>query len=74
MEGLDKHLTEEPNTRENETFEKRLESLINEYSKETDSNTPDYILARYMNHCLKAFNKATRARDKWYGGLDKTII
>jgi hypothetical protein len=49
-----------------ESFEKRLERLINEYSLEAGSNTPDFILAEYMNNCLHVFNQALKARDKWY--------
>ena len=30
-------------------FQKELTALINEYSKENDSDTPDFILARYLN-------------------------
>lgn len=44
-----------------------LQGLINGYSKENESNTPDFILARYIERCLDAFDEATRARDKWYG-------
>jgi hypothetical protein len=48
-------------------FKKDLESLIYTYCMETDSDTPDYILAEYMASCLKAFNKATQARDAHLG-------
>jgi len=46
-------------------FKKELMSLINAHSKETDSDTPDYILADYLVSCLEAFNKTTNARDLW---------
>lgn len=48
-------------------FERELESLINRYSQENGSNTPDYILAEYMGSCLRAYNLAVRLRDTWYG-------
>ena len=48
-------------------FKKELESLIYTYCMDTDSDTPDYILAEYMGSCLKAFNKATRERDAHLG-------
>lgn len=51
---------------EAETFEKELESLINKYSKESGSNTPDFILANYLNDCLLTYNTAVNRRDKWY--------
>jgi hypothetical protein len=47
-------------------FEKELQSLINRYSKENGSNTPDFILADYMANCLSNFNAAVLLRSKWY--------
>ena len=48
-------------------FQKELEGLINKYSKENESNTPDFILAKYLAHSLKAFHTAIKDRDEWYG-------
>ena len=48
-------------------FEQELSELINRYSGENNSNTPDFILATYINLCLAAFDDAVRRRDKWYG-------
>ncbi len=48
-------------------FEKELSNLINRHSMENGCNTPDFILAEYMKVCLENFNKATVARDNWYG-------
>lgn len=48
-------------------FQEELEHLINCYSLENGSNTPDFILAEYLVDCLKAFNKCSRAREKWFG-------
>lgn len=50
-----------------ETFEQALERLLNMYSQENGSNTPDFILAQYLSGCLKAWNEAVVAREKWYG-------
>ena len=47
----------------NEGFYNELVSLINRYSKESESNTPDYILATYLEQCLFAFNFAIKMRD-----------
>lgn len=47
-------------------FRKDLEYIINIYSLENRSNTPDFILAEYMVSCLDAFDKAEEARSKWY--------
>ena len=49
-----------------EGFRSDLESLINCYSKENGSDTPDHILADYLNDCLTAFDKAVLKRAKWY--------
>ena len=52
------------------TIEKELEHLINKHSQERASNTPDFILAQYLQECLATFANATKARDKWYGTLN----
>lgn len=49
------------------TFERELAQLLNRHSRENDSGTPDFILARFMQSALDAFNKATATRDHWYG-------
>ena len=49
------------------SFKQELSDLINRHSKESDSNTPDFILAGYMNDCLRAFVVATQQRETWYG-------
>ncbi len=47
-------------------LQKEIESAINRYSLESGSDTPDFILAEYLTDCLKTFNKAVCAREKWY--------
>ncbi len=49
------------------TFEKELESILNQYSKENESNTPDFILAEYLLTCLDNYNKTIKARDYFIG-------
>lgn len=51
-------------------FQTELESLINRYSLENNSNTPDFILASYINACLAAFNEAVNQRSDWYDRHD----
>lgn len=46
------------------SFNKELTELINKYSLEGGSNTPDFVLAQYLCECLGAFNRATVARNK----------
>lgn len=49
-----------------DVFEKELTCLINNHSLELLSDTPDYILSRYLVGCLKTFSETTKQRDKWY--------
>ena len=51
-------------------FREELTYLINRYSKENGSNTPDFILAEYLDGCLNAFDSAVENRSKWYGRFD----
>jgi len=48
-------------------FEERLAHLLNEFSKENSSDTPDFVLANYLEQCLTAFNLATHRREQYYG-------
>ena len=54
------------------TFEKELETLINRHCKENESDTPDFILAKYLTNCLNVFNESVKLREEWYG-KDKNI-
>lgn len=51
-------------------FLEELEGLLNKYSKENTSNTPDFILADYLLAALDAFNNAVNHRSSWYGRFD----
>ncbi len=53
-------------------FQRELTQLINKYSIENYSNTPDFILAEYLINCLEAYNNAVNKREKWYGRENKT--
>ena len=48
-------------------FISEIRDIINKHSMENGSNTPDFILAQYLTNCLRAWNAATTAREKWYG-------
>ncbi|MBK9952879.1 MAG: hypothetical protein IPP10_15630 [Candidatus Competibacteraceae bacterium] len=54
-------------------FKAELATLINRYSKENDSNTPDFILADYMTDCLNAYDKAVARRTEWYKPVPKEL-
>ena len=55
-----------------ESFGRRLEALINEYSEENGSNTPDFLLADYLLSCLVTFNAAVNRREAWYGRVGRS--
>ena len=55
-------------------FEKALASLINQFSMENGSNTPDFILARYLTDCLRVYEYAIDARSQWYGRHDSPAV
>jgi hypothetical protein len=48
-------------------FTKELTELLNRFSKENGSNTPDFILANYLISCLETYNSTIKEREKWYG-------
>jgi hypothetical protein len=43
-----------------------ITSAINRNSAENGSDTPDYILARFIEASLAAFDLAVRDRDEWH--------
>lgn len=45
-----------------QSLSKALAHALNAFSAETESGTPDFILAEYLLSCLDAFNQATRNR------------
>lgn len=52
---------------ENKDFTTELRELINKHSKENGSDTPDWLLAIYLQDCLDVWNRTIVAREKWYG-------
>ena len=54
-----------------ESFREKLENLINAHSMENGSDTPDFILAEFMADSLRAFDKATKERSRWYGHITR---
>jgi hypothetical protein len=54
-------------------FRKELQELINRNSKENESDTPDYILAEYLENCLAAFDRAVNLREIWHGRPGATV-
>jgi len=56
-----------------DSFRGQLQQLINSHSMENNSNTPDFILANYLQRCLTAFDEAVTSREAWFGRLGTTI-
>jgi len=51
----------------NISFKTELTDLINKCSMENASNTPDHILAMFLENCLKAWDEGVQQRETWYG-------
>jgi len=51
-------------------FKKDLQKLLNEYSIENGSNTPDFILTEYICNCIQNFNVMCNSREMWYDRYD----
>lgn len=47
-------------------FQKELSAVINKYSRENMSDTPDFLLGEYLERCLVAYSIAVTKRDQWY--------
>ena len=56
------------------TFEQELRELINMYSLENESSTPDFVLASFVLASIDAFDSATKERDQHYKITFKTTI
>ena len=49
------------------SFRKELETLINNYSLENGSDTPDFILANFIIGSIKIFDDSVVKMEEWYG-------
>lgn len=54
-------------TQKEENIIDELSSLVNRYSLENESNTPDFILAQFLRDAMKAYGAALTLRDRWFG-------
>lgn len=59
--------------KERPTLESELSSLLNRYSAENDSRTPDFILAKHLMGCLELFNETVNHREEWHGERPASI-
>lgn len=48
-------------------FERAVEKIVNALSLENLSDTPDFMLAKFLAGALTLFNDVTRQRTEWYG-------
>jgi hypothetical protein len=53
----------EPKARE--PFRIALQHLLNSYSKDNETNTPDYVLTEYLLACLNAYSEAVHM-SRWH--------
>lgn len=44
-----------------------LTRLVNRHALENGSNTPDFVIASFLLEQLESFDRATSAREGWYG-------
>lgn len=56
------------------SFERDLASLINRYSLENGSNTPDWLLAEYLMNCLAGFNRTISERERMAGRGPQPVV
>lgn len=49
------------------TFQSDLTALINRYSRENESNTPDFLLSYLLVRFMSLFADIVKDRDRWYG-------
>jgi hypothetical protein len=47
-------------------FEVELATLLSRFSKESDSDTPDVILAGFLNKVLEMYNETVADRERWH--------
>lgn len=49
-----------------DTLLRAISRELNSRSRENISNTPDFILAKFLEDSLRAFEEATNTRNDWY--------
>jgi hypothetical protein len=52
-------------------FVEDIREVINRHSREIVSDTPDFILAQFINATLEAFEQTTNTRREWYNSASK---
>lgn len=52
------------------SFRDELARIVNSHNKESGSDTPDFILAEFLDSVLQAYDVASAARKKWNDPFD----
>jgi len=52
--------------REDSCLRSDLSTVMNRYSIDNDLNTPDFILAKYICTCLKAYRTTKNLNEAWH--------
>jgi len=65
--SLDMTIQRMPFAEADKSFRSELQTLINRFSMENRSDTPDFVLADYLTRALQSFDQAVRDREAWYG-------
>jgi len=50
-----------------ESLEYAIRTVLNKFSAENASNTPDFILAQFLLSCLAAWDTGVQQRETWHG-------
>lgn len=56
-----------PSPQQPDAFTSELCSLLNKFSQENASDTPDFILTKFLIGCLLSWNASLVRREEWYG-------
>lgn len=67
MNELDLPAPETPAPSNESQFRNELTNLINRYSMENGSNTPDFLLAEYLTVQLNTWDQFVGRREVWHG-------
>lgn len=49
------------------SLQREISSVLNCACRENESNTPDFILAKYLMRCLQTGEKLIKERESYYG-------
>lgn len=56
------------------TLAEAIRDVLNKQGRDCQSNTPDYILANYLEACLVAFENAIQQREYYHGRDPRSTV